>query len=172
MEINAQDVKNLRDISGAGMMEAKKALIEANGDMEKAKGILKARGAEIAASKSERGTANGVVASYIHTGNRVGVLVEVMVETDFVARDEKFVEFARQIALHVAGMNPKYLSEEDVPAEEKAEAKDLALLSQPFVLDPSKTVEELVNEQISNFKENIKIGHFTRFDLGREVNVC
>lgn len=170
MEINAQDVKTLRDVSGAGMMEAKKALVEAGGDMEKAKEVLRARGAEIAASKAERGTGNGVVASYIHNG-RVGVLVEVFVETDFVARDEKFVAFANQIALHIAGMKPEYLTEDEVPAERKAEAKDIALMSQPFVLDSSKTIEALLNEQISSFKENIKIGRFARFELGGR-NIC
>ncbi len=171
MEISAQDVKTLRDVSGAGMMEAKKALVEAGGDMEKAKEVLRARGAEIAASKSDRGTGNGVIASYIHTGSRVGVLVEVFVETDFVARDEKFVAFANQLALHIAGMKPEYTSEEEVPADKKAEAKDLVLMNQPFVLDPSKTVGELLTEQIANFKENIKIGRFTRFELGG-TNIC
>ena len=158
-------------MTGFGMMEAKRALEEAGGDMNKATEVLRARGAEIAASKSERVAANGVIASYIHTGNKVGVLVEVMVETDFVARDEKFVEFARQVAMHIAGMNPKYLSAEELTAEEAGQAADLALLDQPFVLDPSKTVGGLVNEQIANFKENIQIGRFVRFELG-VTNVC
>jgi elongation factor Ts len=172
MEINATDVKKLRDMTGAGMMEAKKALTETGGDMEKAADFLRERGAAIAASKLDRVAANGVVASYIHNGSRVGVLVEVMVETDFVARDEKFGEFAKQIALHIAGMNPKYLSEDQVPTEEKDQAKDLALLSQPFVLDSSKTVGQLVTENIATFKENIQIGHFARFELGAPAKVC
>lgn len=168
MAISATDVKELRDRSGAGMMEAKKALEEAGGDMDKAIEVLRARGAAIAASKSDRLAGNGVVASYIHNGNRVGVLVEVYVETDFVARDEKFVEFANQVAVHIAGMNPKVLSSDELSAEDKSKAGDLALLEQPFVLDPSKTVGELVTEQIANFKENIQIGRFARFELGAE----
>lgn len=171
MEISANDVKNLRDMTGAGMMEAKKALVEANGDVEKAVAVLRERGAAIAASKSDRVAANGVVTSYIHAGNKIGVLVEVLVETDFVARDERFVEFSKQIAVHIAGMNPKCVSADDLDESEKASARDLALLEQPFVLDPSKTVGQLVTEQIANFKENIKIGRFTRFELGT-INVC
>ncbi len=171
MQINATDVKKLRDLTGFGMMEVKRALEEAAGDVAKATEVLQARGAEIAASKSERVAANGVVASYIHTGSKVGVLVEVMVETDFVARDEKFVEFANQIAMHIAGMAPKCVSAEELAADEKAQAKELALLEQPFVLDNSKTVGQLLTEQIANFKENIQIGRFVRFELG-VVNVC
>lgn len=156
MEIKAELVKQLRDAAGSGMMEAKQALVEANGDYDKAVEILKARGASIAAKKAERVAANGVVASYIHGGNKIGVLVEVMVETDFVARDEKFIEFAREIAIHIAGMNP-------VDNDE--------LMAQPFVKDPSKTVADLLNEQIGFFKENIKIGRFVRMELG-VVSTC
>src|SRR5690349_12200156 len=123
MEISATDVKQLRDMTGAGMMEAKKALTETGGDMDKAIGVLRERGAAIAASKSDRVAANGVVASYIHNGSRVGVIVEVMVETDFVARDERFVDFAKQIAVHIAGMNPKYLTADQVPSEEGSAAE-------------------------------------------------
>lgn len=172
MEISANDVKKLRDMTGSGMMEAKKALTEAGGDMDKAIEVLREKGAAIAASKADRVAANGVVASYIHAGSRIGVLVEVMVETDFVARDPEFVKFANQVAMHIAGMAPKYVSDENLSAEEKAEAKDLILLNQPFVLDPSKTVGQLLTEQVANFKENIQIGHFTRLELGAPVNVC
>jgi elongation factor Ts len=173
MEISATDVKNLRDATGAGMMEAKSALVEANGDMAKATEILKERGARIAATKTDRVAANGIVAQYIHGGGRIGVLVEVMVETDFVARDKNFETFAREIAVHIAGMSPKYTSEADVPADELAahadkEAffKEVVLLDQPFVKDPSKTVGQLITEQIASFKENIKIGKFCRLELG------
>jgi len=169
MEISATDVKNLRDMTGAGMMEAKKALTEANGDVEKATALLRERGASIAASKSDRVAANGVIASYVHN-SRVGVIVEVMVETDFVARDEKFVMFADQIAMHIAGMSPKYVSADQVPAGENA--KDVALLEQPFVLDPSKTVGDFVNEHVAIFKENIQIGHFARLELGAPTHIC
>ena len=155
------------------MMEAKQALAEAGGDFDQAVEILKARGALIAARKAERVAANGVVASYIHPGNKIGVLVEVMVETDFVARDEKFMAFARDIAVHIAGMNPKYVLPEDVPADELSRQEDqqaylneVVLVNQPFVKDVSKTVGDLLNEQIGHFKENIKIGRFVRMELG------
>lgn len=173
MEIKATDVKNLRDLTGAGMMEAKQALVEAGGDFDKATELLKARGAAIAAKKSERVAANGVVASYVHTGNKIGVLVEVNVETDFVARDEKFVAFARDIAVHVAGMSPKYVSADEVPAEELAGVndrdayiKEVCLLEQAFVKDQSQTVRQLVEAQVAHFKENIQISRFVRFELG------
>lgn len=168
MAISATDVKELRDRSGAGMMEAKKALVEADGDMEKAIEVLRERGAAIAASKSDRLAGNGIVGSYIHN-NRVGVLVEVFVETDFVARDPKFVEFANQIAVHIAGMNPVTVSADKL---EDGQSKEQALLEQPFVLDPSKTVGELLTEQIATFKENIQIGRFVRFELGGIASVC
>ncbi len=151
MEIKADLVKQLRELTSAGMMEAKQALVEAAGDLEKAVELLRARGAAIAAKKAERVAANGVVASYIHGGDKIGVLVEVLVETDFVARDEKFVAFARDLAIHIAGMNP---------------ADNEELMSQPFVKDPSITVGDLLNQQVAFFKENIKIGRFVRMELG------
>jgi len=173
MDIKATDVKKLRDASGAGMMEAKGALQEAGGDLDKAIDILKKRGATIAAKKSERVTTNGAVGAYVHTGNKVAALVEVKVETDFVAKDKKFVEFANQLAMHVAGMNPKYLSPEEIPAGELKEQDDpdaykkrVALLVQPYVLNQDKTVEDFLNEHISQFKENIQINRFVRWELG------
>lgn len=179
MEIKAAQVKELRDMTNSGMMEAKKALIESDGDMGKAKAILKKRGASIAEKKADRDASNGVVASYIHTGSKIGVLVEVKVETDFVAKDEKFKEFANNIAMHIAGMNPKYLTEDNIPADElKAEKepqayiKEVVLLKQIYVKDQSLTVEDYLNEQIAYFKENIQIGHFARFDLGGRKSVC
>lgn len=179
MEIKADQVKELREITSSGMMEAKNALVEAGGDMEKAKAILKERGAKIAEKKSDRAAANGVVATYIHTGNRIGVLVEVKVETDFVAKDDKFKEFANNLAMHIAGMSPKYVRVEDVPADELAAQSDsesyiseVVLLKQSYVKDPSLTVEDYLNEQVAHFKENIQIGHFVRFDLGGPRIVC
>ena len=178
MEIKATDVKNLRDMTGAGMMDAKKALAEAEGNLDKAKEILKERGATIAAQKAERVVAHGVVSSYVHIGNKIGVLVEVNVETDFVARDERFISFARDIAVHVAGMNPKYISTDEVPASELAEAddkdayiKEVCLVEQPYVKNSSMTVQQLVQEQVAHFKENIQIRRFVRFELG-VVSTC
>ena len=179
MDIKASIVKELRDMTNSGMMEAKKALVEAGGDMEKAKAILKKRGASIAEKKADRDASNGVVASYIHMGSRIGVLVEVKVETDFVAKDEKFKEFANNVAVHIAGMNPQYLTADDIPAEvltaendKDAFIKEVVLLKQPYVKDQSLTVEDYLNEQVAHFKENIQIGHFARFDLGGRKSVC
>lgn len=173
MEIKAEIVKKLRDETGAGMMDAKQALAETGGDFEKAIDVLKARGATIAAKKTERATTNGVIAAYVHAGNKIGTLVEVLVETDFVARNERFITFARELAIHVAGMNPKYVLPEEVPAEELAEQADkeaylaeVVLLKQPFVKDQGRTVEDVLHEQIGHFKENIKIGRFVRMELG------
>ena len=173
MEINASDVKKLRDATAAGMMEAKTALVEANGDYDKAIEVLKSRGAAIAAKKSDRVAAEGTISSYIHSGSKIGVLVEVMAETDFVARDERFVAFARDIAIHIAGMKPLYLSEDQVPAEElaaqenpKAYLQEVVLLNQSYVKDPTMTISEFLTSQIAVFKENIKIGKFCRLELG------
>jgi len=171
--IKATDVKKLRDMTGAGMMEARAALQESGGDFDKAIQILKKRGATIAAKKAQRQVANGVVGAYVHIGNRVAALVEVKVETDFVAKDPKFVEFANKLAMHIAGMDPKYLSCDDIPAKElkgqgdaDAYAKEVCLIEQPYVLDQDKSIKDFVNEQISHFKENIQIGRFVRLELG------
>lgn len=173
MEIKAADVKKLRDVSGAGMMEAKDALQRAGGDFDKAVKLLKERGATIAAKKSDRATANGVIGFYVHTGQKVAALVEVKVETDFVAKDAKFVKFANRIAMHVAGISPKYLSKTQVPKKELQEQsdqdayiKEVCLLEQPYVLDSNRTVRDFINEYVSHFKENIQIGRFVRLALG------
>jgi len=118
-EITAQAVKSLRDATGAGMMDAKKALVEADGDAEKAVDILRVKGQAHAAKRGEREATEGVVTSYLHSTGKIGVLVEVDCETDFVARNEDFQEFAREVALHIAAANPWYVSEEDVPEEAK-----------------------------------------------------
>ena len=194
MEIKASDVKKLRDLTGSGMMDAKKALAEAKGDIDKALVILKEKGASIAASKSERVTAQGLIATYIHPGDKIGAMVEVNCETDFVARGDDFKKLVKQIATHVAGMQPLYVGPEDVPADvlaaEKSlyssqvegKAKDIAdkaiagklegfyesvcLLRQPFVLDQDKKIEDLINDVVLVVKENIKIARFARFEVG------
>src|SRR5918999_10526 len=117
--VSAQDVKNLRDRTGAGIMDAKAALQEASGDVDKAIEILRVKGQASAAKRGERGAAEGVVASYIHAGGQIGVLVEVDCETDFVARTEEFQAFAREVAMHVAASNPRYVSADDVAGEAK-----------------------------------------------------
>ncbi|HEU0077667.1 MAG TPA: translation elongation factor Ts [Longimicrobiaceae bacterium] len=196
MEISAKDVKELRDRTGAGMMECKNALTEAKGDMEGAIDLLRARGAAKAAKRAEREAKEGSVGSYIHMGGRIGVLVEVGCETDFVARNDAFQQLVRDIAMHVAAANPVALRREDFPAElverergvyreqmrESGKPEHIwdkivdgklekfyaeqALLEQPFVKNPDITVGQLVTEVASKTGEKIEVRRFTRYALG------
>ncbi|GAX90554.1 translation elongation factor Ts [Effusibacillus lacus] len=196
MSISANDVKVLRERTGAGMMDCKKALTEANGDMEKAVEILRERGLAAAAKKAGRIAAEGIVESYIHMGGKIGVLVEVNCETDFVAKTEEFRSFVRDVAMHIAAAKPLYVRREEVPAEdvEKEKSilraqtlnegkpekivdkivegridkffKDTCLLEQPFVKNPDQTIQELVSEKIAKIGENISIRRFARFEMG------
>jgi len=199
-EITAAAVKALREKTGAGMMECKKALQEANGNEEQAVEILRKRGMATAGKKSGRVAAEGAVGSYIHMGGKVGVLVEVNCETDFVARTEEFQALVKDIAMHVAAAEPRYVSREEVPAEvldkereiARAQAKndpkhankpdqvidkiiegrqgkfyeEAVLLDQPFVKDPSKTINDLLNEKIAATGEKVTVRRFTRYKMG------
>ncbi|WP_028986590.1 translation elongation factor Ts [Thermicanus aegyptius] len=199
MTISANQVKELREKTGAGMMECKKALTEANGDMEKAIEILRERGLAAAAKKAGRIAAEGLVESYIHMGGRIGVLVEVNCETDFVANTDEFKEFVKDIAMQIAAYSPLYVSKDEVPAEVlekereiyKQQAmnegkpeqiaekmvegrlknflKEVCLLEQPFIKDGDKTVQDLVNEKISKIGEKISIRRFVRYQLGEGI---
>ncbi|NLX69390.1 MAG: translation elongation factor Ts [Clostridiales bacterium] len=194
--ITASMVKELRERTGAGMMDCKKALQDANGDIEKAIELLRERGLAAAAKKTGRIAAEGIVDSYIHFGGKIGVLVEVNCETDFVAKTDDFKSFVRDIAMHIAAANPQYLSRDDVPQEvvEKEREilriqtlnegkpekivdkivdgrinkfyKEVCLLEQPYVRDPDKTVQDVVMETIAKFGENINIRRFTRYEMG------
>ena len=189
-------IKALREQTGAGVMDCKQALEQADGRMDEALKILKARGTAIAAKKADRATTAGVVSAYVH-GGRIGVLIEVACETDFVARNEKFQAFVHNLGLHIAALNPLYLQIEDVPpelvGEELEQLKDqlvgaegdefvsaqkshmehfyarLCLLSQPFVKDESKTIQELLTELIAATGENIVIRRFTRYQVGDDA---
>jgi elongation factor Ts len=190
-----QSIKQLREETGAGMMDVKKALDESNGDTEEARRILRERGQAAADKKSSREAGEGLVEAYIHFNGRVGVLVEVNCETDFVARTPEFKEFARNIALHVASMDPVTVGVGDIPdevleeerqiAEKQAEelgkpenvtrqivegrmkkrTSEMALLTQDYVKEPDKTVEELLNETIQKVGENVVIRRFVRYAL-------
>ena len=191
----ADEIKALRDETSAPMMDCRKALIEAEGNVEKAKALLLERGAAQAEKKSERTAKEGLVTSYIHAGGKIGVLVEVNSETDFVARNPKFHELAKDIALHIAGMNPTYLDrasvpedalsaaraefKESVPANKPAEVaekivegklnkwfEERCLIDQPFVKDDSMTVGELINAAIGTLGEKIQVRRFVRYTLG------
>jgi len=191
----ADEIKALRDETSAPMMDCRKALIEAQGDAKKAKELLLERGAAQAEKKAERSANEGMVASYIHAGGKIGVLVEVNSETDFVARNPKFAELTRDIAMHIAAMSPAYLDRESVPAEIVAKAKDEfrasvpagkppevaekivegklnkwyeehVLLDQPFVKDDSLSVSDLINAAVGSLGEKIKVRRYTKFALG------
>jgi elongation factor Ts len=194
--ISAQAVKELRERTAAGMMECKQALTEAGGDMEAAIDILRARGAAKAAKRAERETREGAIGSYIHMGGKIGVLVEVNCETDFVARTDAFQSLVRDVAMHVAAASPVAIRREDFPAEmvERERAvyreqmresgkpehiwdkivdgkvdkfySEQALLEQPFVKNPDQTVGQLITEVAAKTGEKIEVRRFTRFALG------
>ncbi len=196
--ITADAVKELRDRTGAGMMDCKRALTEADGDLEKAVSVLREKGLAAAARKAGRDAREGLVSSYIHTGGRVGVLIEVNCETDFVARTDEFQKLVRDLAVQVAGMAPLYVEEDRIPAEvveaRKAELaadesvqkkpehirgqivegqlkkwySQVCLYDQPF-RDEERTVRELITEKIATIGENIRVRRFTRYALGEEV---
>lgn len=166
MTVSAQAVKALRELTGAGVMECKRALEEAGGDLERAKEILKERGLALAEKRAGRETAQGLIHAYIHHDGRVGALVEVNCETDFVARTDEFRALVQAVALQVAAMNPQYISEEEMPPGQ-GDPSELCLLSQPYVRDESRTVGDLVREVIAKTGENVRIRRFARFELGR-----
>ena len=196
MAISAEQVKALRDQTGAGMMECKKALVEANGDLEKAVTILRERGLAAAAKRSDRETREGIVGQYIHAGGKLGVLLEVNCETDFVASTDEFQDLVRDIAMQIAAANPSYVRREDVNSEqvEKERAiyrkqaldsgkpenvvdrivegklnkyySEVCLYEQPHIKDPDLTVEELIKSRIATLKENLSVKRFVRFKVG------
>jgi elongation factor Ts len=196
MEVTATLIKDLRERTGAGMSDCKKALVEVDGDIDKAIDYLRTKGLAKAAKKAGREATEGSVVSYIHGGGRIGVLVEINCETDFVARNEDFQAFSREVALQIAAMNPQFVRKDEVSADEvereravllaKAKEsgkpepviakmvdgqiskwmKEICLLDQPFVKNPDKTIEQVQQELISKIGENIKIRRFVRFELG------
>ena len=173
MATTADDIKRLREETSCGVIDCKKALEAAQGDFAKAKDLLRKRGLEMAAKKSDRAAKEGRVEAYIHNGNKIGVLVEINCETDFVARSDDFSKFTRDVALHIAASNPKYIKKEDVPAEllEKEADKDAyikanCLLAQAYVKDPSRSIQDLLNELVAKIGENIIVSRFNRFKVG------
>jgi len=197
-QINASMVKELRERTKAGMMDCKKALQECDGDMEKAVAWLRQKGLAVAAKRAGRATSEGVVQCYIHAGSKLGAMVEVNCETDFVAKNEDFIEFAKELAMHVAAANPVCLSREDVPQEllEKEKEiyanqaresgkpehiidkivkgriekfyKEVCLLEQAFVKNPDVTIQDMLNELIGKIGENMSIKRFARFQVGAD----
>ena len=168
--VTVDDVKRLRDETGAGVMDAKRALDDAAGDFERARELLRERGVEAAAKRSDRETRQGLVESYIHGEGRIGVLVEINCETDFVARTDEFRLLARDVALQIAAMNPSALTLEDVPEDvRESEREGTALLTQPFVKESGQTVQQRIEETVASTGENIRVARFTRYELGGHV---
>ena len=155
--IKASDVKELRERTGAAMMDCKSALAEAGGDPEKAIEILRVKGQAQAAKRSGRSTGEGIVSSYIHAGGKIGVLVEIQCETDFVARNDDFAEFAREIALHVAAAAPRYVSAEEIPAEEERAERDVFEAKAAEDGKPENVRERIVDGQLRKWREEITL---------------
>ena len=201
-DITAEMVRKLREETGAGMMDCKSALVEGAGDFEKSKEILRKKGLASAAKKAGRATSEGIVGTYIHPGAKIGVLVEVNCETDFVAKTPDFQTLVKEIAMHIAAANPLYVTKEEVPGnvldkereiykaqaaaagkpanvqEKIAEGKlkqyfsEVCLLEQPFIRENDKTVGQLIQEKIALIKENIVVRRFARFKVGDEVRAA
>ena len=202
MNITAEMVRKLREETGAGMMECKTALVEASGDLEKAREILRKKGLASAAKKAGRAASEGLIGHYIHQGSKMGVLVEVNCETDFVARTPDFQNLVREIAMHIAAAAPLYVTKEEVPADVLDKEREIyraqaaaqgkpagvvdkiaegklkdyyatfCLLEQPFIREPKLTVGQLVQEKIAIIKENIVVRRFARFKVGEELQAA
>lgn len=156
-KISASDVKELREMTGAGMMDCKEALEESGGDLDKAQEILRVKGAASAAKRGERGTGEGIISSYIHATGKVGVLVEVQCETDFVARNDDFVEFASEVALHAAAAAPLYVSEEEIPEELVASERKVFEEKAKEEGKPDDVVERIVDGQLAKWKQEVSL---------------
>jgi elongation factor Ts len=167
LEITTDQIKALRESSGAGIMDCRNALKESNGDKAAALAILQKQGMVKAQKSAGREAKQGLVEAYIHGGGRVGALVEVNTETDFVARTTEFKELAHNIAMQVAAMSPEYLSKDECPTGVEIDFQNACLLMQPYIKDPAKTIQDLVTELIAKTGENIKITRFARFELGK-----
>ena len=168
MKISVEAVKALRNRTNAGVLECNKALLEVGGDMEKAIEFLKQRGAAIAEKKKDVATTEGVIEAYIHYTKRIGALVELNCETDFVAHTAEFKELAHDLAMQIAATSPQFLTSEEMPPETEIDPQAACLLSQPFIKEPDKTVQEIIAETIAKVGENIKVRRFARFELGVE----
>ena len=166
MATSIESIKALREETGAGIMDCKRALEESNGDVDRAREILREQGIASAAKKAGRSTDEGVVDAYIHSGSRVGAIVELNCETDFVARTPDFLDLAHDIAMQVAAMSPRYVDAADVPDGDGRDPEEVCLLQQPFIKDTSLSVVDIVNEAVGKLGENIRVKRFTRFSIG------
>ncbi len=199
MSISAADVKRLREQTGSGFMDCKKALEEASGDFEEAKAVLRKKGISVAAKRADRAAGEGAVAAYIHGGGRIGVLVEVNCETDFVARTDKFQDLCKNVAMQIAASKPRWVERDDVPEDALAKEREIligqakgegkpdhiaekmvegrmkkfysefCLMEQPYIRDESMTVEDVVNDLSGQVGEKVAVRRFTRYALGEEI---
>jgi elongation factor Ts len=165
--VSATLVKELRERTRAGVMQCKSALEETRGDLERAEALLEERGLALAEERAHRETTQGLVECYIHAGGRVGSMVEVNCETDFVARTDEFKALAHDLAMQVVAASPVSVSEKDLPSEAEGDPAELCLLRQPFIKDDSRAVEDVVKEVVAKTGENIQVRRFTRFELGQ-----
>ncbi len=198
MSVDAQKVKELREKTGAGFMDCKNALTEAEGDMEQAVDLLRQKGIDVAMAREGKAAEEGIIASYVHAGNQIGVLVDLRCETDFVARTDEFREFGRDLAMQVAAMHPKWIAPEDVPSEVVEREKEVltqqaleegkpehivekmvegrlqkfyenvCLMKQPFIRDDSLTIEDKLNELIAACGERLVVARFVRYQVGED----
>ncbi len=168
MEISAQHVKELRELSGAGVMDCRNALVKCAGDVEKAQQMLKEAGLVKAQKKSTRVVSQGLIEAYVHTGGRVGAMIELNCETDFVARTDEFKKLIHELSMQVAAMCPKYVTEADIPKGTEVDPCVVCLVKQPYIKSPDITVQDLINETIARLGENIKVRRFARFELGEQ----
>ena len=168
LEIKPTRVKELREQSGAGVMECRNALLEAEGNIEKAFQILRERSLLKAEKRRTRSATEGLIEGYLHAGGRIGAMVEVNCETDFVARTDEFKGLAHHLAMQVAAMTPQFISPETVPEGTDIEAQGACLLLQSDIKDPHMTVQDKINETIAKVGENIKVSRFVRFELGEQ----
>ena len=166
MQIAATSVKELRERTGAGVLDCRRALEQTEGDLEKAIILLQEQGLAKAAKKLDRTVGQGIIETYLH-GSRIGVLVELNCETDFVARTDEFKALAHEIALQVAAMGPSYVSETEIPSGSYEDPAEVALLRQPSIKEPSKTIQDRITETIAKLGENIQVRRFSRFEVGR-----
>jgi len=166
LEVLTEMIKELRGQSRAGIMDCRSALLGCDGDMEKALQVLKEKGLLKAQKKAERTTTQGLIEAYIHTAGRIGTVVEVNCETDFVARTDEFKELAHCLAMQVAALSPQFISEEEVPEGVDIDPQEACLLLQPYIKDPTKTVKDVIVETIARVGENIRVSRFTRYEIG------
>ncbi|MFQ5933996.1 MAG: translation elongation factor Ts [Dehalococcoidia bacterium] len=167
MAVSTESIRALRERSGAGVMDCKRALEEAGGVLEEAEKLLNQKGLAAASKKADRTVDQGLIEVYVHSDGRLGAMIEVNCETDFVARTDEFKTLSHDLAMQVAAMNPRYVAAEDMPPDSDEKPEEVCLLLQPFIRDTERNVQDLINETIAKTGENIKVRRFVRFELGK-----